>query len=419
MKSEDNELLTRVGPGTPMGKMLRHHWLPAIRSEAVQKDGAPVRVRLFGEDFVAFRGTDGRVGFLDEACPHRGVSLALARNEDNGLRCIFHGWKLDVSGKVIDAPCEPADRRQAFCSNIRVRQYSVKEVAGTIWVYLGTGAVPAFPDFEFNGLPPDQVCIRRAVVNYNWLQGLEAHIDSSHVAFLHSGFLTAESTAIEPQFRANLAQMKVDAAPSFETNETPYGMQESALRNMGDGTTYARIREIVLPFVTFIPGPPGGQCNARISVPIDDFTSAEWYVIYDPAKPLTEEIVGSMFRNTSSNPDDFAADLGNSANLWGQDREAMKTGHFSGLTRNLFLEDFIVQDSMGSLLDRTKEQLGSADIIIVKVRRMLLDAVRKFEAGEQVRWTSGFEYRKIQARSVTFDSTKTWRDFAQGQAVQA
>ena len=177
MKSQDNDLLTQVGPDTPMGQMLRQYWTPAIRSAALEADGAPVRVRLFGQDFVAFRDTSGRPGFVDEACPHRGVSLALARNEDNGLRCIFHGWKFDTTGKVIDAPAEPAERREKFCASIKVNRYAVHEAAGVLWVYVGKGAAPKFPNFEFATVPPDQVHMRRGVLHYNWLQGVEARID--------------------------------------------------------------------------------------------------------------------------------------------------------------------------------------------------------------------------------------------------
>ena len=411
MKPEDNDALTLTGPQTPMGQMLRQYWTPAVRSNALEVDGAPVRVRLYGQDFVAFRATDGKVGFLNEACPHRGVSLALGRNEDNGLRCIFHAWKFDAAGKVVDAPCEPAARREKFCSSIKMPQYQTHEAAGLVWVFLGAGEAPRFPDFEFNTLPHDHVCIRRAVVPYNWLQGVEAHIDSSHVGLLHSGFLKQDDGNLDSATRENFAQMMNDTAPTFEMNQMPYGLQESALRNMGDGTTYARIREIVLPFYTFIPGPQNGPCGGRMSVPIDDVTSAEWYIVYDPEKPLTPEAIKTTFFNTSDDPDNFAANMGAPENLWGQDREAMKKGHFSGLTTNLTFEDFVVQSSMGSRYNRANEQLGSADIIIVKVRRMLLDALRAFEEGKTAPWVDGFNYAGIRAQSVMFDQSKTWRDF--------
>jgi phthalate 4,5-dioxygenase oxygenase subunit len=412
IKPEDNKVLTDSGPDTPMGKMLRQYWAPAIRSDALERDGPPVRVMLFGQKFVAFRGTDGHAGFIDEACPHRGVSLALARNEENGLRCIFHGWKIEVSGAVVDAPCEPKARRENFCKHIRVSRYAVREASGVVWVFLGDGPAPQFPDFEFNTLPPENVCIRRAVVPYNWVQGVEAHIDSSHVAFLHSGFLTKNRDRLDTATADNLAAMMVDKTPRFETEVTPYGLKESALRNMGEGKTYARIREIVLPFYTFIPGPEEGPYGGRMSVPIDDETSAEWYILYSPDRPLSEIDISSLFSGTSSDPDNFAANMGSEENLWNQDRSAMKGGHFSGLTKNLSFEDFIVQASMGSRIDRSKEQLGSSDAIIVKVRRMLLEAAQSMAEGHGARWTSGFSYKFIRARSVTYEASRNWREFS-------
>jgi phenylpropionate dioxygenase-like ring-hydroxylating dioxygenase large terminal subunit len=414
---EDNDILTRTGAETPMGRLLRQYWTPAIRSSALVADGAPVRVRLFGDDFVAFRTTGGQAGFVDEACPHRGVSLALARNEENGLRCIFHGWKLNAAGEVVDAPCEPAARRERFCKSIKTGKYPVREAGGVVWVYLAQDEAPRFPDFEFNTLPESHVCIRRAVVPYNYLQGVEAHIDSSHVAFLHGGFLKQKAELLEPGTRANLSQMMIDTTPRFEMRDTTYGMQESALRDMGNGMTYARIREIVLPFYTFIPGPKEGPFGGRMSVPIDDETSAEWYIVYDPNKPLTPDVIDTTFHNTAEDPDDFAANMGTRENMWGQDRAAMKAGHYSGLTTNLSFEDFVVQASIGRRVDRTKEQLGSADIIIVKVRRMLMEAVKVVAAGKPAPWRDGFDYQQIQSQSVEYDATKTWADFVKANAA--
>jgi phenylpropionate dioxygenase-like ring-hydroxylating dioxygenase large terminal subunit len=411
LKTEDNEILTRVGGDSPMGRLLRQHWSPLIRSDALVADGAPVRVRIFGDDLVAFRATDGNVGVIDEACPHRGVSMALARNEDNGLRCIFHGWKLDVKAQVVDAPCEPVERRARFCAGIKTSKYVAQEAAGIVWVYLGQGDVPRFPAFEFMGLPADQVCIRRSVVPYNWVQGLEAHVDSSHVAFLHQGFLDPEGGDLEEAFRENLALMANDKVPKFEVQTQPYGLQESAIRRLGEEQIYARVREVALPFFTFIPGPDEGPFGGRMSVPIDDDTSTEWYIVYDPSRPLTPEMIRTTFHNTSDDPDNFAANLPTKDEGWKQDRIAMARGHYSGLTVNLSFEDFIVQSSMGSRVDRSREQLSSADIVLVKVRNMLLEAARSFQADGHVAWREGFEYGQIRARSLTYGPGQDWRDF--------
>src|SRR5579875_668274 len=187
---EDNEILVRTGPGTPMGELLREYWTPALRSQTLEADGAPVRVRLLGENFVAFRATDGRVGFFDEGCPHRCTSLALARNEDNALTCIFHGWKIDVSGKVVEVPSEPPERRAEFAAKVRVKHYPVREAGGVVFVYLGKSEhVPPFPNFNFTHLPDNQVLARRAIMHCNWFQGLEAVLDSAHVGIMHKSWV--------------------------------------------------------------------------------------------------------------------------------------------------------------------------------------------------------------------------------------
>src|SRR5689334_4917803 len=212
LNKADNELLTRVGPGTPMGAMLREYWVPACRSAKLEADGAPERVRLFGENFVAFRATDGRVGFMQEACPHRCASLALARNEDNGLRCIFHGWKFSVEGKCIDAPTEPRQQRARFAESVPVRAHPTHEAGGLVWVYMGEQASPPrFPDYEFTDLTDSHVQPYRGIIRTNWLQGLEALLDSAHVTFLHSANLN--STVGRNYFKDESDMMLHDGAP--------------------------------------------------------------------------------------------------------------------------------------------------------------------------------------------------------------
>ncbi len=409
LKVEDNELLTRVGPGTPMGGMLREYWMPACRSASLVADGQPRRVRLMGENFVAFRSTDGRAGFTLEACPHRGASMALARNEGNGLRCIFHGWKIGMNGKVVDCPAEPADTRDAFAARVRVGFFPTREAGGMVWVYLGKQtSPPPFPEFEFNNLPDSHVCARRALVNYNWLQGLEAHIDASHVGILHSGFLNAgKKVAIDAR---DLGMAVADKAPRTEMQVTDYGLREGALRDQGDGGTYARIREIVLPFFTFIPHAPHEPCSGRATVPVDDEWDAEWYILYDPEKPLTEEKINLLFEGAADDPDNFASNLGNSGNLWNQDRKAM-SWHFSGFPRSVPFEDFIIQESMGPRVDRSGEQLGRGDVILSQVRRMLLEAVRDWRAGKPAPWNVPMgTYRSIRAIATMVPADAPWQD---------
>ena len=256
---EHQERLTRVGPGAPMARMLREYWLPAARSAALVADGKPQRVRLFGENYVVFRASDGKVGFLDEACPHRGASLALGRNEGNGLACIYHAWKFDVEGRLVDTPCEAANPRQReFMDSIRARHYPVREAGDMVWVYLGARATPPeFPMFEFNRLGGGHIHVRRAVLDYNWLQGLEAHLDAAHLPVLHSSTMKRFAGALDTD--SGLALQNV--APVMEMHMTSYGMHEAAIRALPDGSSYARMRQLILPFFTMVPSAPNSPCS--------------------------------------------------------------------------------------------------------------------------------------------------------------
>jgi nitrite reductase/ring-hydroxylating ferredoxin subunit len=410
VNAADNELLTRIGPGTPMGAMLREYWVPACRSAKLEADGAPERIRLFGENFVAFRVTDGRVGFMQEGCPHRCASLALARNEEGGLRCIFHGWKFSVEGKCVDAPTEPLAQREKFAESVPVRTHPTHEAGGLVWVYMGAKDVPPrFPDYEFTSVPPENIQPTRGVIRTNWLQGLEALLDSAHVGFLHSANLMSEQG--KAYFKEESEFMLNDGAPVFEFIDQPYGFREGAIRDEGE-INYARVREVSLPFFSFIPSAPTGARIVCCSIPIDDVTTAQWYIAYDTQAPLTFSILSS-FGQTSGDQDHFNADMGDVSNLWGQSRQAMKDGHWSGIIgRGNAYEDFAVQESMGPIVDRTQEYLGTCDRVIYRARQLLLEAVTRFqETGELSFADEGIDFSAIRAISFAYDKDQDWRDF--------
>lgn len=406
----DNTLLTRIGPGTPMGAMLREYWVPACRSAKLEADGAPERIRLFGENFVAFRATDGRVGFLQEACPHRCASLRLARNEDNGLRCIFHGWKFSVEGECVDAPTEPASQRRRFAESVPVRSHPTREAGGLVWVYMGAqDEPPAFPGYEFTALPASHVFPLRGIIKTNWLQGLEALLDSAHVTFLHATNL--DSAIGRALFQDESDMMLGDGAPIFDFDEQPYGFREGAIRTELADHNYARVREVALPFFSFIPAAPTGARVVCCSIPIDDETTAQWYISYDGDAPVDGSNL-TLMGNWSGDPDHFNSDMGDATNLWHQDREAMANGHWSGIVnRGNPYEDFAVQESMGSIVDRSQEYLGTCDRVIYRARRLLLDAVRRHrDTGELSFAGSHVDYASIRALSFAFAKDDDWRD---------
>lgn len=370
LSDEQNRLLTRVEGDAPMGLMLRRNfWVPAVRSARLQAGGAPVRVRLFGMNFIAFRADDGRVGFFDERCPHRGVSLMLARNEDNALRCIFHGWKFGVDGAVLETPTQPVNPRE-FAQTVKLNHYPAREAAGMLWVWLGReGEPPAFPELEFMGLPQSHFNVRLQVVPFNWVQGIEATIDSSHVGILHADWVNG---------LGELNLMAENTAPTYDMKMTDYGFKAAALRPLNDGRSYIRVTQFVFPWYSFIPpsGMTTGDRLTIISVPVDDTHSLQIYYRYNIGRPIKHDDWLAL-----KNPDHFSPLPGGYDDAWGQDRNSMKDGSFRGF-RDLALEDFVVQISIGAIADRSQEHLCLGDQIIVRTRRLFLQTLERHQAGE-------------------------------------
>jgi phthalate 4,5-dioxygenase oxygenase subunit len=363
LKKEDNELLCRVGPGTAMGQFMREYWVPVLRSARLETAGAPVRVRLLGENFVVFRTADGRVGLFDEACPHRGASLTLARNEGDGLRCAYHGWKLGAGGDLLEVPTEQPARRAQFIARTALRHYPVREGGGIIWTFLGAHEPPEFPHFNFMDLPLDHVRVSVGIINGNWFQGLEGQLDSAHVGILHSDWVKKS--------------LYHDTGPRFLFDPQPYGYREAAVRKMPDGQHYVRVRDYAVPWYSFIPmGNRKDDHLLTVSVPVDDEHSAQWDVWYNFTRP-----VAPFPRNAPPNLDDNTVGLGTAENGWGQDRQRMREGSWSGMAYLRF-EDYAVAASQGPIVDRSREYLGSSDTSVNRARRLLLDAVRRFAKGE-------------------------------------
>ncbi len=407
MSREDNELLTRVERGAAMGEMIRqHYWIPAVPSVKLEADGAPVRVRLLGTDLVAFRATDGSVGVLDERCPHRKASLALARNEDNGLRCIYHGWKLDVGGKVVEAPNHTGDQAQ-FCRHVRVNSYRAVDRGGIVWVWLGRGDdAPKFPELPFIDLPQSQRSVTSVQVPTNWVQGVEASMDSSHVGVLHAS--TAQITAGPGNQRLLMSKA---LAPRLEFEEQPYGYRYAAIRDLPDARMYARVNNFVMPWYGIIcPPNDGGPATVFFSTPIDDVTHRAWFVHYNTGGPLGMTIM-------SASPDVWnfpPLPPGTPDENWGQNRDLMKRGHHTGFPQHLGTEDFAMFMSQGPIYDRSEEQLCSADGAVIRVRQLLLRAAREFAAGKPptIATSPALDYRKIRSVGGVLPAGADWRGLA-------
>jgi phthalate 4,5-dioxygenase oxygenase subunit len=381
LSHEDNNLLTRVEGDAPIGRMMReNYWVPALLSSQISSDEAPIPVRLLGHDYVAFRASDGRVGLFDEGCPHRGTSLALARNEGCGLRCIFHGWKIDVSGKVVDVPTHTPNA-EAFAAKVPVGHYPTHEGGGIVWAWLGMGDAPPFPELPFTVLPQNQVWMTVTKCYCNWLQGIDAAIDSAHVGTLHQAYMarTGDDTA-------NSHSINV-LAPKYEVDHKHYGIEAAARRAIGDGSVYLRTTQYVMPFIAMTPGSAVIPAVIFIVSPIDDTHHNLFYGVWANNTEIDDgesvpEILSSAVGTRPYDPHNFGGFDGDKESAYGQDREAMKNGHFSGFVGNLIQEDTVTQASMGPIVDRTREHLSSSDVAIIHARRILLDAVAMAEAGK-------------------------------------
>jgi len=366
----DNDRLTRVTGDAPMGRLMReNYWIPFARSEAIAAGARPQRIRLLGENYVAFRGEDGQVGLLDEHCPHRRASLLLARIEDCSLRCIYHGWRMDRTGRVLEVPSE-GSRSAAFAARVKTNTYQLLEGGGLVWAFLGKGKAPPPPPMPFMARPEGSRWWTRTVVACNWLQGFEGALDSYHLNWLHLGWPVGGRRDVVPP-----------DPPRYEIEPTDYGMRTAAVRKPDDATVHFRVAEYVAPFYALVAGRQPTiptDCSIFISVPVDDENHLLFFGYWDEVGPL--ELDEKNFPPTLD-PNDLVPDGGNWENGWRQDRDAMAEGHFSGFTRSVLDEDVSVQLSMGPIVDRSLENIASTDLAIVRMRRHLLSLLDRFESG--------------------------------------
>jgi phthalate 4,5-dioxygenase oxygenase subunit len=383
MRPADNELLCRVEGDAPMGQMMRRHWLPVCMVEEVaEPDGAPVKARLLGVDLVVFRDTKGRVGVMDERCPHRGASLVFGRNEDCGLRCLYHGWKFDVEGAVLDMSSEPADSR--LRTNLKHQAYPTQEAGGFVWAWLGPAdEVAAFQPPAWAPTPSTKTSIVKMHAACNWAQVLEGSIDSAHSSSLHSSNMpTAEvegSTATETAW----LRPSNDKAPRLDIQATEFGFHYAAIRKPirdPESQDYIRTTVFIAPFTVLIP--PNDQYNlAQMLVPIDDVNCMFYWVAWHPTKGIGQA-AWRRFCAAEVGVDldgDFRK-LRNAENDYQQDRASMKAGDFTGI-KGIPTQDMAMWESMGPIADRSADHLGASDLAVLQFRRQMAAAAKAFQKG--------------------------------------
>ena len=393
LSASDNELMCRVGPGTPTGEMIREHWIPALMSrELPTPDSDPVRVRLLSEDLVAFRDTSGAVGLIDNYCPHRRASLFFGRNEECGLRCVYHGWKFDVHGDCVDMPSEPAESN--FKDKVKIKAYPCTERNGIIWTYMGPrGQLPPLPDIEPNMHPDDvEQSVWTAMRDCNFVQALEGDIDTSHLGFLHLGSVTPDKLTPGSY---DYYTVKDRAPLGYDVIDTDYGTSYGAWRPAEEDSIYWRVAHFLLPFYTMIPTSVlGWQILVRAWVPIDDEHTMFWNIC--GPNPFARGIGsdnkrGQQVAGASLLPEFLPQTSGflgrwrlaaNAENDYRIDREAQKTNKiFTGIS-GIHLQDQSVTEQMGAIADRTREHLGSSDSMVIKTRRRIIRAAINLQEGE-------------------------------------
>ena len=394
LNKQDNERITRVGPGTPMGDTMRRYWMPALLSwELPEPDCPPVRVKLLGEELVAFRTTDGHIGLIEEFCPHRRASLWLGRNEQNGLRCVYHGWKFDMTGQCIDQMNEP----QQFADKIRVTAYPTVEFGGLIWAYMGPAEKrPPDPRFAWTQVADTHRAVSKVREECNWLQALEGGIDTSHFTIMHRALkANSKQAGIEvddPGVRGG--------APTLEVDVTDYGYAYFGIRPLANDEQYVRGYHFVMPFTQLRPPGPGkDEVHGHYWVPRDDESCMVWNFYYSYGEALENLSAGGggggNLYGTHVDVENGFRPIRNASNDWMIDREMQKTETFTGID-GINQQDRAVQESMGPIVDRSKEHLGPADKAIIATRKLLLEACDSVEAGGDPRGVSD-SYHEVRA----------------------
>lgn len=417
LSAVDNELMTRVGAGTPMGNLMREYWIPFLFSSEIMVDGPPERVRLLGEDLLAFRDASGKPGLIGESCPHRGASLYFGRNENGGLACIYHGWQFDVNGRCVAMPSEPATSN--FHDKVATVSYPLAEQAGVIWTYMGSSSPPPpLPGLEWLDLPQDQIVASKRVQYSNWVQGMEGDLDQSHLSFTHR-WLTLNP---DSQRRGVDVIRQNDTHPHFEVLQTEYGVVVACSREVGDGRKYWRLTQQMMPFHTITP-PYGDDPtrNWRAWVPIDDENVFVIGLTFHPNKPFTAEKRESLEQRAgvwTISPQFRAPKTSVPFGAWRptltvendfhQDRELQRNGLYSGIPE-FWAQDAAPQLTMGRIFNRAKEHLGTSDTGIITVRRRLLNAIKKHEVdGETPPEVLNPRVYQVRADALFLEPEESW-----------
>jgi phthalate 4,5-dioxygenase oxygenase subunit len=410
---QENDLMCRVENGAPMGEIFRRHWIPACLSEEVSEpDGDPVKIRLLGEDLVVFRDSEGKLGILDEYCPHRRASLAFGRNEECGLRCLYHGWKFDVDGNAMEMSSEPSGT--GFLEKVKLKSYPAREGAGFIWVYMGPAeTMPEFEPPVFQPTPDTHIATSKIIINCNWAQILEGAIDSAHSSSLHSSDMVPAKVAGASANQKVWLRPSTDKAPRLVVQRTPFGFRYTAIRRpIQNAQThdYLRTTLFIAPHTVHIPS--NDLYNIAIMhVPMDDTHTYFYFLAFGGETcPDTEAWRKFLHLQPGIDLDGQWRNRRTRDNNYMQDRQAMKLGNFTGIP-GIPNQDIVMWETMGGIADRSLDKLGASDLAIVEFRKQMVEAAQAYQKDGTVigRTEPHIPHRFIRSFEGVVPKTTDWR----------
>jgi len=395
LNSVDNSLLTKTDPNTAMGSLFRCFWMPALlSSELPEVDSPPKKVNILGESLVAFRDSNNRVGILDSRCPHRGADLFFGRNEECGLRCVYHGWKFDVDGNCVDLPTAPQGGR--FKEKIRLLSYPTQEKAGIIWVYMGPNPddLPEIPKQEFTLLPPEHVFISKKWQECNWAQSLEGGIDTAHLSFLHMPAPNKDTTELKTKSVSGAALsdqegdhrirwVRDDPCPKFTVLKHAAGLLLGAARKADNEDTYWRTTQFLIPNYAYAPNAfPGETQHGQCWVPINDESCWIFCYSWNNERPLNKDERMKLSKGFSihAEVDENFLPIRRLSNNYLLDRKDQRLNSYTGI-QGVSEQDAAIQNSQGKIVDRSREHLGQTDVGIIEFRKLMLTSAKALQKG--------------------------------------
>ncbi len=393
LTAEQNERLTRTGPNTPMGEVFRQYWQPTLLSRELEPDGAPKRINLLGEDYIAFRDSAGKVGVVSPRCSHRGANLFFGRNEHCGLRCAYHGWQFDVTGQCIDIPTLPSELAEKTKPKAAINALQVAEFGDTIWTYAGSDS-PPLPQFEFATVPAEHRFVSKKLQQCNWAQAVEGGLDTAHFSYLHAAIKDGEKTSLipskepkgsnEPASIARFRWLIEDGMPRFTIMQHDAGLVLGAARTADNDETYWRVTQFLMPNHSLAPNTFAGELyQGNTWVPIDDEHCWIYCFVWNPDRPLTDSERNRFAAGSGifAEVDEHFVPVRNRDNDYLLDRDHQKHSNFTGIT-GISEQDAAIADSQGPIADRTQEILGQTDLGIARFRQLMLSTADAVERGE-------------------------------------